>query len=136
MKTGLDLPETVLFADYKVSYQIGVRAPVRELARALQIGGTVQRISAEQVRICAATADRQAMISFIAQVRNLYPAGSVQQTDVIHSSTDEHRSLSIRAFKSIWSSFQHKSGNDHSDITSRSSASRGMGGPGAASTCG
>lgn len=116
-------PKSVFFADYLVNGNTGVRAPVRAIGRRLRVGGIVQRVSSESVRISVATPDIESMVNFTARVLLHCLPGSVQRSEVVQSSDAAHLELSSHTFRSFRSAFQHRSGNDHDDISSHSGSS-------------
>lgn len=137
-------PKSVFFADYLVKGNTGVRAPVRMIGRHLRVGGIVQRVSSESVRISVATPDIESMVKFTARVLLHCLPGSVERNEVIQSSDAAHLELSSHTFRSVRSAFQHRSGNDGDDISSRSGSSSsrelhgfvpGSGGPVGPSAC-
>jgi acylphosphatase len=121
--TAPEPTESVYFVDYLVTGNIGVRAIVCKIGRDLRIGGTVQRVTSDAVRIKAASPDSRSMIRFTAQVVEQFVRGSVQRTPVHHSRDAEHIALSMHMFRSYGSTFQHRSGNDGDEIPSCSGSS-------------
>lgn len=121
--TAPEPPVSVYVADYRVTGNIGVRSPVCAIGRHLRVGGIVQRVTADAVRILVATPDIELMAKFMARVLHHCLPGSVERSEVRQSREAAHLALSSRSFSSHRSSFQHRSGNDVDDVSSHSGSS-------------